>query len=148
MSRSTACRMQLQRVVCQSVRAWTPRVALVRPFMTLLAFLAVVPISTTRAQTADTDAIPTLDDIIIEGELVVPQVLFITARDQYRYDDYMYTAYLSTSLGLAQDAVMPMWLGLAPVPLAVRVTDHEPEQEQAQEAPTDTHDADASRTKK
>ena len=44
-----------------------------------------------------------LTDVHIEGEMPVPQVLFITARDQRRYVDFQHQRYLpdSRSLGAA-----------------------------------------------
>jgi len=45
--------------------------------------------------------IRTLDEITIEGEVAVPQVLFITARDRTRYEDRLYRRYLPGRLELA-----------------------------------------------
>jgi hypothetical protein len=67
-----------------------------------------------------------LEDITIEGEIVVPQVLFITARDQRRYDDYDYAAYLGSSAELARETILPVWIGLAPAPLTVRIVTETP----------------------
>src|SRR5882672_5250818 len=39
----------------------------------------------------------TLEDIHIEGEIPVPQVLFITARDQRRFLQFQHRRYLKTS---------------------------------------------------
>lgn len=102
------------------------RVARVRPWVSVVAFLMILPITTASGETTSQAAIPTLEDITIEGEIVVPQVLFITARDQRRYDDYDYAAYLGTSAELARETVLPVWIGLAPVPVTVRLTTDRP----------------------
>jgi len=43
-----------------------------------------------------------LDDIRIEGEIPVPQVLFITARDQRRFMEFQHHRYQVTSLELGR----------------------------------------------
>jgi hypothetical protein len=49
----------------------------------------------------------TLDDIHIEGEIPVPQVLFITARDQRRFMEFQHHRYARTSLELGRGTAMP-----------------------------------------
>jgi hypothetical protein len=49
----------------------------------------------------------TLDDIHIEGEIPVPQVLFITARDQRRFMEFQHHRYTRTSLELGRGTAMP-----------------------------------------
>jgi hypothetical protein len=68
----------------------------------------------TRHTTADSLARPgsrvaprTLDDIHIEGEIPVPQVLFITARDQRRFMEFQHHRYTRTSLELGRGTAMP-----------------------------------------
>ena len=68
----------------------------------------------TRRATADSLARPgsrvaprTLDDIHIEGEIPVPQVLFITARDQRRFMEFQHHRYTRTSLELGRGTAMP-----------------------------------------
>ena len=74
----------------------------------------------TRPATADSLARPgsrgpasgghpprTLDDIHIEGEIPVPQVLFITARDQRRFMEFQHHRYTRTSLELGRGTAMP-----------------------------------------
>jgi hypothetical protein len=51
--------------------------------------------------------IRTLDEITIEGEVAVPQVLFITARDRPRYEDRLHRRYLWGSLELGRATVLP-----------------------------------------
>lgn len=48
-----------------------------------------------------------LDEVHIEGEVPVPQVLFITARDQRRLMDVHYRRYLRTSRELGEQTVLP-----------------------------------------
>jgi len=49
----------------------------------------------------------TLDDIHIEGEIPVPQVLFITARDQRRFMEFQHRHYLRTSREIGESTVIP-----------------------------------------
>ena len=49
----------------------------------------------------------TLDDIHIEGEIPVPQVLFITARDQRRFMEFQHRRYLKTGRQLAEASSLP-----------------------------------------
>jgi hypothetical protein len=53
------------------------------------------------------DAVRTLDAIRIEGEIDVPQVLFITARDTRRFRDGTGTRYLATSGDVAKSIPAP-----------------------------------------
>jgi len=48
-----------------------------------------------------------LDDIHIEGEIPVPQVLFITARDQRRFVEFHHHRYQRTSLELGRATPSP-----------------------------------------
>jgi hypothetical protein len=59
----------------------------------------------------------TLEDIHIEGEIAVPQVLFITARDQRRFMEFQNRRYLRTSSQLGQATVMPNWILVTPTPI-------------------------------
>lgn len=49
----------------------------------------------------------TLDDIHIEGEIPVPQVLFITAREQRRLMEFQHHRYQRTSLELGHATPTP-----------------------------------------
>jgi hypothetical protein len=49
----------------------------------------------------------TLQDIHIEGEIPVPQVLFITARDQRRFVDFQHQRYLKTSQEVGLQTALP-----------------------------------------
>ena len=52
----------------------------------------------------------TLDATHIEGEIPVPQVLFITARDQRRFMEFQHRRYLRSSLQIGKDAALPSWI--------------------------------------
>jgi hypothetical protein len=58
----------------------------------------------------------TLDDIHIEGEIPVPQVLFITARDQRRFLEFQHHRYLRTSTQLGEATELPRWIFVTPDP--------------------------------
>ena len=63
---------------------------------------------TAAASSAEKSAGPrTLQDIHIEGEIPVPQVLFITARDQRRFVDFQTQRYLRTSREVGEQTVFP-----------------------------------------
>lgn len=51
--------------------------------------------------------VTTLEDITIEGEIAMPQVLFITARDQYRYRDLLHRRYLPTAEAMRASIPVP-----------------------------------------
>ena len=56
----------------------------------------------------------TLDDINIQGEIPVPQVLFITARDQRRFLDFQHRRYLKNSQRVGETTVLPSWIAVTP----------------------------------
>jgi hypothetical protein len=98
------------------------------------ASTAVTRKTTTRRPTARTDttvakagakavgreAPRTLQDIHIEGEIPVPQVLFITARDQRRFLDLQHRRYLETSQQVGERTVLPSWIGVTSHPTDAR----------------------------
>ena len=49
----------------------------------------------------------TLDDIHIEGEIPVPQILFVTARDQRRFLEFQHHRYQRSSLELGRATPTP-----------------------------------------
>lgn len=57
-----------------------------------------------------------LEDIHIEGEIPVPQVLFITARDQRRFLDFHHRRYLRTSRELGEATTLPSRVVLVHAP--------------------------------
>ena len=54
----------------------------------------------------------TLSDVHIEGEIPVPQVLFITARDQRRFMDFQHHRYLRSSTQLGEATPLPTWVAV------------------------------------
>jgi hypothetical protein len=48
-----------------------------------------------------------LDEIHIEGEIPVPQVLFITAREQRRIMDFKHRRYLKSARAIGETTVLP-----------------------------------------
>ena len=99
--------------------------------VTLLAFIEA-PAQTksaTRSRAADStrsarlagpsperkvERVRTLDAINIEGEIAVPQVLFITARDVRRYRDGMGLKFQLSATEAGRSAVLPSRLRVAP----------------------------------
>ena len=59
-----------------------------------------------------------LEDIHIEGEIPVPQVLFITAREQRRFMEFQHHRYQRTSLELGRATPTPTRL-VVPAPAPV-----------------------------
>lgn len=58
----------------------------------------------------------TLDDIHIEGEVPVPQVLFVTARDQRHFMTFQHHRYLRSSAQLGEATLLPRWIVVTPSP--------------------------------
>ena len=56
---------------------------------------------------APEQAVRTLDAITIEGEIAVPQVLFITSRDYPRYRDGLGVNFRMTTIGVARSLDQP-----------------------------------------
>jgi len=77
--------------------------------------------ATPKASSATATVSPTrtagprrLEDIHIEGEVPVPQVLFITARDQRRFLESHHDLYLRTSKELGEATPLPARVVLTP----------------------------------
>ena len=64
----------------------------------------------------------TLETITIEGEIDVPQVLFITSRDYPRYRDGLGSTYRKNTLDVARSIVMPARLRIMAIstPLVIK----------------------------
>jgi hypothetical protein len=60
----------------------------------------------------------TLQDIHIEGEIPVPQVLFITARDQRRFVEFQTQRYLKTSQQVGEQTAFPSRIVVTGAPAA------------------------------
>lgn len=52
-------------------------------------------------------AVRTLEEIKIEGEINIPQVLFITSRDHPRFSDGLHERYRETALTIGRQVVFP-----------------------------------------
>jgi len=65
----------------------------------------------------------TLEDITIEGNVVVPQVLFITARDQKRFLDDLHRQYLPSAATLGRSAALPVVVCVDMTPYEARGTE-------------------------
>ena len=70
------------------------------------------PRPATGSKAAGREGPRTLQDIHIEGEIPVPQVLFITARDQRRFLDFQHRRYLRTSQQVGEQTALPSWIGV------------------------------------
>jgi hypothetical protein len=62
---------------------------------------------TSAARPAPNAPVRRLEDFRIEGEIPAPQVLFVTARDPYRFAEFQHRRYLKGSLALGQETVLP-----------------------------------------
>jgi hypothetical protein len=84
----------------------------------IVIFASVVIFGDSRAETVQEkhEVAPTLDEIRIEGEVAMPQVVFITAREQFQYPDEAHRRYVLWASDIA---------ALAPVPSLVWVVGHE-----------------------
>ena len=51
-----------------------------------------------------------LDDIHIEGEIPVPQVLFVTVHDPMRMREFQHGRYRRTSRKLGEGTAVPSWI--------------------------------------
>jgi hypothetical protein len=104
--------------------AAAPRSAAIRPAkrgtVAKVVAKAAAKDSTRKATTkaAGREAPRTLQDIHIEGEIPVPQVLFITARDQRRFLDCNHHRYLGTARQVGERTVLPSWIGVTSPPPA------------------------------
>ncbi|RKZ09869.1 hypothetical protein DRQ32_07710 [bacterium] len=60
-----------------------------------------------RAEEKTRDNVRTLEAIEIEGELAIPQVLFITSRDHPRHRDGLRERYRNSALEIGRETVFP-----------------------------------------
>ena len=68
--------------------------------------------TSTATSRARNTAVRRLEPTHIAGEIPVPQVLFITARDQRRFMDFHHQRYLRTSRQLADATPIPTWMAI------------------------------------
>jgi len=82
--------------------------------------VAVLCISAVRSHAAPSkgrsEAMRTLQAITIEGEIAVPQVLFITSRDYPRYRDGLALKFRMSALDVARSADRPTRLRVVAQP--------------------------------
>ena len=84
------------------VRTW------VLPCLAGVLMLGLTTIAAAK-EPAPTSGPRRLEDVHIEGEIPVPQVLFITTRDQRRFMTFQHRRYLRTSLELGEATPLPVW---------------------------------------
>ncbi|MCA9726238.1 MAG: hypothetical protein R3E12_10670 [Candidatus Eisenbacteria bacterium] len=84
--------------------------------VTAAALTSGVALAASDTNAAKKQIAPTLDEIRIEGEIAMPQVVFITARDQFHYDDELHRDYLRWAPEIA---------ALAPLPGLIWIVGHE-----------------------
>ena len=76
-----------------------------------LLFASAAGASTpTTGAASGTQAARRLEDIHIEGEIPVPQVLFVTGRDQRRFLDFQHRRYANASFGGGRTTTAPSWI--------------------------------------
>lgn len=73
----------------------------------VLAAVATLTAAAPAPKTVAPGAVRTLDAINIEGEIAVPQVLFITARDTRRYRDGLGLKFQLSAVAAGRAAVLP-----------------------------------------
>ena len=82
--------------------------------------LATIALASTAAHAAPSkgrgEAMRTLQAITIEGEIAVPQVLFITSRDYPRYRDGLALRFRMSALDVARSADRPSRLRVVSQP--------------------------------
>lgn len=80
---------------------------------------AAAPASAAPAS-AHKDAVRTLDAITIEGEIAVPQVLFITARDVRRFRDGLARTYRPGPLDIVRSIDTPRRVVITNAPRSIK----------------------------
>lgn len=95
----------------------TPRAARLAAVSLLAASCLVWGASAARAEQAKPSQPRRLDTITIEGEIPLPQVLFITSRGAARFDDGLVFWFLPDAAGLAQALGGPLRPAASPCDL-------------------------------
>ena len=75
--------------------------------ITALTLLGILLWSGSASAQKDKKGVRTLEDVNIEGEIAVPQVLFITSRDYPRYRDGMRLKFRMSTLEVARSVDLP-----------------------------------------
>ena len=73
----------------------------------LLIFLAAAAGVPDAARAAESRESKVLEATTIEGQILFPKVLFISAEDQARYPETLHRSYLRTALEIASSAPLP-----------------------------------------
>ncbi len=75
--------------------------------MTRTAFILIVVVGLMAGVATAADPTRTLDAITIEGAVDVPQVLFITSRDNARFDDGLGWSFLPAAAEILKGTALP-----------------------------------------
>ena len=88
--------------------------------MSICAFaLLAIPFAAHGSGEAGND-MGTLDAITIEGEIPLPQVLFISSREQPFYEDELHRLFLQSFTDASRETLFPVRIRLAPPGLSIR----------------------------
>lgn len=97
------------------VAASAPSAEAARPAVKGARSGAAAPAATRSREERDTRASRTLEEITIQGEIDVPQVLFITGRPRPFYDDRLHRLYRPTTRQLLEALTTPGSVSLRPI---------------------------------
>lgn len=78
-----------------------------RTALLIILLLPVFGLVDALAEESTKDTVRTLEAINIEGELTIPQVLFITSRDHPRHRDGLRERYRKSALEIGRETVFP-----------------------------------------
>ncbi len=95
-------------------------------FLLLGLFALIAPIA--LAEDKPETAARTLDTVAIEGEIDVPQVLFISSRDHLRFHDDLADGYRPDPLTVIRGAVLPLRLRAVTVMAPPTISENDAEQ--------------------
>jgi len=73
----------------------------------LVVLVSAATVGADAARAADSQESKVLEITTIEGQILFPKVLFISAEDQARYPEMLHRSYLRTALELASSAPLP-----------------------------------------
>jgi hypothetical protein len=99
----------------------------------LIMILTLVPgalaLAAEPAGNEPTETVRTLDAITIEGAVDVPQVLFITSRDNARFDDALGWTYIRSAEQMTTERAWPLVIRPDAYPATATAVDPEPQAE-------------------
>jgi hypothetical protein len=93
---------------------WLRRLGVIFAFVFYWAMPTWCQASVDTETQAPAQSTRTLDAITIEGEIAVPQVLFVTSRDHPRYRDGLRYRYRKAALDLGRNVELPSRLRVDP----------------------------------